>query len=377
MKATGGELNLVKQDDVWTVGERANYPANYEQVGGLIRKIWDMKTVQEVKVGASQFARLELVEPGKGEGAGTLVEFKDKDGKTLGSLILGKKHMKKGEEDPMMAQFGGGGGMAAGRYVVKAGDKKVSLVSETLDEVNAKPESWLNHDFFRVENVTAITLDGTTDAQKWKVSRETTTADWKLDGAKPEEALDAGKVNPISTSLGFANFTDVLAPDAKAEETGLDKPATVTFETADKFTYTLKIGKANGENFPATVAIAAALPKERTPGKDEKPEDKAKLDADFTTAQKKLEEKLAKEKKSEGRPYLLAKTTIEQFLKDRSALLAEKKPEPPPAPGAGAPPATPGLAQPATPAAPISVTTAPVAAPPAPPTAPESKPAGN
>ncbi len=371
VKTTGTELNLVKKDDIWTVQERGNYPANFEQLSGLVTKISEMKTVQEVKVGPSQFARLELVEPGKGEGSGTLVEFKNKDDKSLGSLILGKKHMKKGDDS--MAQFGMSGDMPAGRYVVQLGGKSVSLVSDSLEEVNTKPESWLKRDFIKMENVTGITLAGATDAQKWKVSRETATADWKLDGATPEESLDAGKVNPIASALAFPTFADVMAPDAKPEETGLDKPAVITFDTSDKFTYTLKIGKATGENYPVAITVAAALAKERIPGKDEKPEDKTRLDSEFTAAQKRLEEKLANEKKAEGRPYLIAKATIDQLLKDRAALLAEKKPETPPTPptpGAGIPPgialppgspATPGLVPaPPKPTAPISVTTPPV-----------------
>ena len=396
VKSTGTELNLVKKDDIWTVQERANYPANFEQLSGLVSKISEMKTVQEVKVGPSQFARLELVEPGKGEGSGTLLEFKNKDEKSLGSLILGKKHMKKGDDS--MAQFGMSGDMPSGRYIIKTGGTKVSLVSDSLEDVNTKPESWLKRDFIKMENVTGITLAGATDAQKWKVSRETATADWKLDGATPEETLDAGKVNPIASALAFPTFADVMAPDAKPEETGLDKPAVVTFDTSDKFTYTLKIGKATGENYPVAITVAAALAKERTPGKDEKPEDKTRLDSEFTAAQKRLEDKLANEKKTEGRPYLIAKATIDSLLKDRAALLAEKKPETPPtppAPGAGFPPgapSTPGLVPaPPKPTAPISVTTPPVTVapitattppvaapviPPAPkPAAPENKPA--
>ena len=380
VKAGDGAMNLVKKDDVWTVEERANYPANFEQISGLIRKVWELKTVQDVKVGPSQFARMELVEPGKGEGAGTLLEFKDKDGKALGALILGKKQMRKG--DDAMEMFGGGSA-AVGRHVLPVGSTKISLVSEAFDDVNTKAEGWLKRDFFKVENVTSITLAGATDTQKWKVSRENTTSDWKLDGAKPEEALDAAKVNPIATTLAFASFADVMAPDAKLEDN-----ATVTFETSDKFTYALKIGKAVGENYPITVAISAALPKERTPGKDEKPEDKTKLDADFTAAQKKLEEKLATEKAFESRPYLIAKGTIDGLFKDRAALLAEKKPETPPAgaPGAALPPGSalpPGVVPSPKPSEPISVTTPPVTVPPvtattppvAAPPLPEKKPA--
>ena len=124
----------------------------------------------------------------------------------------------------------------------------------------------------------------------------------------------------------------MLAPDAKPAETGLDKPSTATIETFDNFVYTLRIGKLMEENYPVLVSVTATLPKERTPGKDEKPEDKAKLDQEFQAQQMKLADKLTKEQKLENRPYLISKATIEQLLKDRSALMAEKKPHPLPRP---------------------------------------------
>ena len=74
LKTAAGEVNLMKGDD-WTVKERADYPASYEQVSSLIRKLWELKTVQNVKVGPSQFSRLDLVEPGKEGPAGTVAHL--------------------------------------------------------------------------------------------------------------------------------------------------------------------------------------------------------------------------------------------------------------------------------------------------------------
>jgi hypothetical protein len=360
IKSANSEIHLTKKGDDWVVRERADYPASFEQVSSFLRKLWDLKTVQEVKVGPSQMARMELVDPTQGAGAGTLVELKDKEGKNLSALLLGKKHLRKTEMD--LGPMGGAAeGFPAGRYVMPAGGNKVSLISETLEEADAKPDRWLKKDFVRIENPKTISLAGQTDAQRWSLTRDSATSDWKLADAKPDEQLDAAKVSTFATLLSNPSFKDVLAPDAKPEESGLDKPTTATFETFDGFTYTLKIGTLKDDAYPVTIAVSANLAKERTPGKDEKPEDKTKLDADFQANVKKLEEKLAAEKKFEGRPYLIAKFTIEPLLKDRAALLAEKKPDPAPA----APAAT-GTTPPASAVTPpISVTTPPLSAPPA------------
>ena len=353
IKSPSGELHLVRKGDEWTVQERADYPADFGQVSDLIRKLWELKTVQEVKVGPSQFARLELTEPGKDGGVGTVAELQDKDGKKLAALLLGKKHMRKMEGMPDEGQ-----GMPAGRYVVPPGGAKVALVSEPLDSVATKPEPWLRRDFFKIENVKSVKLEGATEPQHWTLTRENATAEWKLADAKPDEKPDPAKVSPLAAVFGSASFADVLPPDAKPEDTGLDKPSTVTFETFDRFTYVLKIGKPMGENQPLTVAVGADLPKEREPGKDEKPEDKAKLDAEFQAAQKRLADKLAAEKKFESRPFLIAKATLDQLLKDRAALLPDKKPAPPPAAANLPPPGT------------VEAVTPPVSAPPVQPAPP-------
>jgi hypothetical protein len=308
--------------------------------------------VQEVKVGPSQFARLELLEPGKEGAAGTVVELQDKDGKKLTALLVGKSHLRKSEG---MGMMGESGGLPAGRYVTPVGSTRVSLVSDTLDTVTVQPEPWLQRDFFRIENVKSVKLEGATEAQRWTLTRENATAEWKLTGAKAEEKLDTSKVSPIGSVFASASFADVLAPDAKPEDTGLDKPATATFETFDKFTYVLKIGKPVGDNQPLTVAVSADLPKQREPGKDEKPEDKTKLDQEFQAAQKRLTDKLAAEQKFAARPYLIAKSTLDQLLKDRAALLEEKTPD-----------AAAATAIPANAREPVSATTPPISIPRAP-----------
>jgi hypothetical protein len=96
-----------------------------------------------------------------------------------------------------------------------------------------------------------------------------------------------------------------------------------------------------------TVKVTADLPKERTPAADEKPEDKARLDSEFTSKQTQLNEQLAKEKAFEGRVYLLSPFQVDALLKERKALLAEP-PAPPQPPADSAP--SPAPAAPAAPA---------------------------
>lgn len=319
IKQTGADLNLVKQDDLWRVKERNNYPANFSQISEFLLKAGELKIAQSEEIGASQFAKLELLEPAKGKGSGTLLELKDKSGKAIQSAILGKKLVQKSERT---SQFGDEG-FPVGRYISLPSDtKNVFVISDSLSDIEAKPENWLNKDFFKVEKVKSVSLVSETNS--WKLSRTNEAGAWMLADAKSGEDLDVNKVSGVANSLSSPSFVDVLV-DAKPETTGLEKPRTATLETFDGFTYTLNIGKENGENYPLTMTVSANLAKERVAGKDEKPEDKTKVDKEFADKNKKFEEKLKHEKAFEKWTYLVAKWTIEPLLRDRAQLMVEKK----------------------------------------------------
>src|SRR5205823_4779309 len=319
IKESGAELNLAKIEETWRVRERVDYPADFSKVSSLLRKLWELRPVQDVKVGPSQLGRLQLTEPGQGSGNGTLIDLKGAGNKRLAALLLGKKDLKNPDQPASE-----GGGIAVGRYVMgQDGSNRAYLVSDTFDEIQTKPEQWLNRDFIKAENPKSIAVTGTAPGVNWKLVRDTATAPWKLADAKPGEELDNAKASGVASIFTYGGFADVLSPDAPVAETGLDKSSTVRIETFDNFSYELRIGKLMGENYPVLVSVKAELPKERTPAADEKPEDKTKLDQEFQTKQKQLTDKLATEQKLQPRPYLIAKATIEQMLKDRASLMAE------------------------------------------------------
>jgi hypothetical protein len=341
IKTGGSELNLTKKkEDVWTVQERANYPADFDKVSGLLRKFWELKPVQDVKIGPSQLGRLQLTEPSGDANSSILVDFKGGD-QRLAAVLLGKTYQRNSDQ-----ATGPLGGFPAGRYLMtQDGTNRVFLVSDPLSEVQTKPEQWLNRDFVKVEGPKIIAVTGQTPPLNWSLARESATGPWKLADQKPDENFDVAKVSAITNAFASLIFADVLAPDAAVAETGLDQPSIARVETFDGFAYEFKIGKVMGDNYPVLVAVRAELPNERTALPDEKPEDKTRLDQEFQTRKKQLADKLEKEQKLTGRPYLIAKSTMEQVLKDRSTFMTDKaSPSPSPtAPGApsAAPPTSP------------------------------------
>ena len=184
-----------------------------------------MKIVQVEDVGPSQMSRLELVPNGASNGP-TIVDFKDKSEKSIQSLTLGKKHMKKGGRP---SPFGDTGeeGLPDGRYVKLGNSKEVDVISEAFSNIEPKPEQWLNKEFFKVEKPKSIAVTFPAATNSWKITRETESADWKLADAKAGEQLDTGKVGGVSNPFSSPSFNDV-AVDAKPAELGLDKPTVIT-----------------------------------------------------------------------------------------------------------------------------------------------------
>jgi hypothetical protein len=318
------ELNLDKKDGRWRVQERGGYPANFSQISELLIKMGDLKVAQSEPIGPSQLGRMHLGEPGKGADSATLLEFKDAAGKVLQSLLLGKKHTQKSER-PMPGAFGDEG-YADGRFVMlKSDPQDVLTISDALNSADPKPATWLDKDFFKVEKPKMISFVSTNASNSWTLSRETETAPWVLAELKPGEVLDSNKVSSLASTLSYPSFVD-LAADQSADKTGMDKPLSVTVETFDHFTYNVKVGKKTPEgDYNLNVAVTAVAPPERTPGKDEKPDDKKRLDKEFLDKTKQFATKLDQEKALDKWTYLVNSWLIDPLIRDRAQLMVEKK----------------------------------------------------
>jgi hypothetical protein len=323
IKQGTNEVNLVR-GEVWGVKERWNYPASFTEVSEFLRKVWELKPVQDVEVGASQFARLELNTDGAATNSGTLVEFKDNKSAHLKSIVLGKKVMKEAPAGGM----GMGGGFPAARYVMVPETKKVWIVNETFSNIETEPEQWLDKEFFKVEKIKSIDVTSPNPTNTWNLSRETETGDWKMNDLKEGENFEASKASTLNHALSSASFNDVASPEAKLEEMGLATPTVAKIQTFDGLNYTISLGSnTNEENIYLKVSVGSNIPKERTPGENEKPEDKEKLDKEFKDKTSKLEEKLKNEQRFEKWTYVVSKYTVDPLLKPRTDFMAEKKEE--------------------------------------------------
>jgi uncharacterized protein DUF4340 len=310
------EVTLVNKGDGWGVQERGGYPANVQDISSLLVKLVELKVTQSETVGASLLPRVELVAPAAGakEGVGTLVEFKDKNGKVLASLILGKKVLKK---DPLNPLPNARDGVPAGRYVLVSGKENVVVVSDPLNVAEAKPGKWLAKDFFKVERVKTLAVAPEGASPEWKITRDVEWGQWKFAGAG---TLDASSAVGAVNALGNLSFTDVAVKPVEAE-----KPMAVVAETFDNLTYRLNLAPRKGaDEYSLNFTVSGEPPAKRAAEKDEKPEERERRDKDYEESRKRLTERLAKEKALSKWTFVVAKPAVEPMLKDRAKMTARK-----------------------------------------------------
>jgi hypothetical protein len=322
------EVNLIRKQDVWKVAERKDFPANFAAISDFLIKLRDIKVVQQDEVGDTDKRRLQLLATGDGTNLGMFLDFKNADEKTLSTLVLGKKHLAKPNEQQL--QYGmGDAGFADGRYVQSAANQKVvMLISDPLNSIEPKPADWLNKDFFKVERPKFISVSRQVASNSWAITRETESGEWTLVGAVGEEKLDSARASGVSNPFASPSFNDIARNGADDTQLGLDKPVIIQIETFDDFSYTIKLGAKKDDQYPMVMTINSNYPKERTPSKDEKPEDKTKADKAWADRRKQLESQLANTKRYENWVFMVPAWTVDTLLKDRKELLVEKKDEP-------------------------------------------------
>jgi hypothetical protein len=335
IKDAKAEVTLISKNGSWGVKERGGYPANIAEVSELLIKIVEAKVVQTETVGASLYPRIELIEPGKGEGSGTLLELKDKSGKQIARLIFGKTVLKKDPGNPLPNARNG---VPAGRYVLAQGKaNNVVVLGDPFANVEAKSGRFLAKQFFKIDRIKTITMAGSGD-RKWKITRDEEYGQWKF--AAGDGTLDPSAAGGAVNALGKIEFSDVSG-SGKVEDG--ESPITITAETFDDLTYTVKIAKQKtGADYLVTILLSGVPPTARVPGKSEKPEEAKRLDKEFADSSMLLKARAEFEKILGQWTYIFAAKTLAPLMKDRTQLLAQaQKPNEERSPPQGMPPGFP------------------------------------
>jgi hypothetical protein len=308
-------LSIVRKENGWTISEKGDYPADFKKIATFVSVLAEVKSVQDIKAGKSQLEKLGLGD-GDNEKADTLiVELSDESGKKLNSLQLGKMHFKK-EENPNPFF----GNSPDGRYVmILDGKIQPKLIGQTFDEIGSAPVSWADKAFFEIEKIKHIDVQKKAAAESWKLLKKAENETFTLSDLKEGEELDTSKIAALSNLLKNVSFQDVAPLPANFAGD------TVAVETFDGFKYEITFAPQEKDQYAVNIKTSAKLPSQREAVKDEKPEDKEKLDREFKAKADTLKEKLERETEMGKWIYTLSKSYIDTLLKSKKDLLKEKK----------------------------------------------------
>jgi hypothetical protein len=287
-------ITLEHKGSNWVIDERGGFPADFDKVRAFVLEALELKIGQSESIGPQDRARLQLLEPDKGEGAGTRVEFRAADRKPLASLLIGKKYFRQAPAHPATAP-------ADGRFVLLPADPgTVYVVPDPLAQAVARSAAWIDRSGISAQKVKTlkVTLAG---EQPWKIERANENAAWKLVGAKAGEKVEVTKANAASYSLSLLELADVAPPGTSAQSAGFDKPtATIVATTFGGLTYEFTVGRLDGPNYYLRFTRVGE-------------------------PDKKDQARLAREKALQPYTLLVAKTRLDDTLKKRSELLEKKK----------------------------------------------------
>ncbi len=250
--APSATLTLARADDKWTIVERGGFPADFGKLRGFLLKAIELRIGQSEPIGEGDRARLGLLAPGKGAGAGTLLEFLSADGKPLAQLLVGKKYFKRAPDDPAAA-------LADGRFVLLPDKPDVAyVVSDPLLQATAASSAWIDGTGVGVGKVKSLELRSA-DGSRWRIERAGANAPWKLDGAQRGEKLEVTKANAASYSLSLLSLADVAPDSLSAAQAGFDEPsATIDAATLAGLDYRFTLGKLQGDDYFVRLSVAGA-----------------------------------------------------------------------------------------------------------------------
>ena len=319
---TKDTLTLNRANKQWVVVNRDGYPADAERIEKFIREFKDMKVLRELTAGKDQLGRIGLFDPDATSiNSATRISLQDIEGKVIHTLHLGKElSAPKAESQASQAGF------PDRRFVMIDSDRsKITVVDQTFSNANPSPSDWLNKGFVKVEKPNSIEVmyAGKESTNSWKIVKSSDVAEWKLAGKAPEDkTLDttSAPTSPFSSP----SFNDLATGTEKSQ---LDKNATqIKISTFDGLNYLVKVGPTpSGSDRIIQINVTGTLPMERTPDKNEKPEDKASLEKQWTDKQKILKEKLERESSFNKHAYRVSSYTVESILKKKDELLKDKE----------------------------------------------------
>ena len=236
-------VTLHKSGDIWTVAERADYPADLSKLRKLLLSLGDAKIIEEKTSDPQRFASIGVDEPATGAGGVevTVTTPKDKRALIVGKSVGGGNFVRRPGQLKTYSVEPGISADADAHYWIEA--HLLSVDSAQIQELDVKPIGSPAYAIHRVKPADAATKPADTAAKAADTSAASAAA--TPPAPTPEPAKDtftldgtpAGRKPLESAALGAAtNTLSALNADDVAPASSID------FAQASQATITLTDG---------------------------------------------------------------------------------------------------------------------------------------
>lgn len=290
-------FTVERNGELWVLKEKFNYPVAIDKVRSTLLGLTDLTTVEAKTATPSLYSKLGVEEVTAEDSKSTLLSLKNKDGKTVASIILG--NFQPAKSDTTLNEI----------YVRKAGEPQAWLTQGFL-RIERMPMDWVEKRILDLESKrlrqVSITQPGDHSLVIFKAQPEETNYQLKdlPAGAHVKAPYELGQIANVLSAL---NINEVTAEtEVKFAE---DSTYRAVFTSFDGLEVTMTAMEKEGKyyaKFAATV-VAAVMP----PAKSDTAavqESKAKAGKEEG---KESENKDAKDKKSKEEDKTGLKTVAE------------------------------------------------------------------
>lgn len=320
-----GTLTLARDDaGAWGLVEKSDYAVETESVKQLLITLMGMTALEAKTDNPELYSKLGVQDPEAEGSTSALLTVKDKSGKELAKLIVGK-------------QSEGHGGMPSGNtYVRRPGEKQSWLVKGAL-ETKEKASDWLKKKILEVKRDRIRSVEVRhPDGEVVHVERgKPEDANFELAGIPEGQELSYPSVaGSVTSTLEYLNLEDVLPADKV--DFSKDAGPVCEFRTFDGLKISVHV-KEEGEKCYARFEAAYEAPPQigptpppagETPDAPKPPEKKPEAQKSPEDVQKEASELQARLSKW---VYQIPAYNKPAFTKHMKDMLKAKTPPPAPA----------------------------------------------
>jgi hypothetical protein len=319
IKGSEKSVLLTKKPDQWVVENRFDYAADFSKIADFVRKLKQAKIGRQFESTQATLKRLSLKNPDDKEigdlEKGTQIQLKDKSGKLLASLILGKPR-KSGTERSF----------PDGHYVRLDNDPTIYLIDTHFAHLQKEPSEWLDKALLKVEakevkKISCLRADGKTTNYTFQRAEKGT--ELEPTALPANRKVDKSALTRLAGSLSSLSMEDVLDPSDDSAVRELKQSDTLEYHLFNGMIYRVYPGGECSDDAPCYLKVEVGYQK---PTEEDKPAADDKASNGKENSPKKSPEEVALEAKRLNERlspwiYVISKWQHNAFVTDLDKLL--------------------------------------------------------